>query len=374
MTSRLEHDVIELFPPSFAPWRGGGDDRDIAVLVSGGVDSSTAASLLKESGWNVLGITMKIPVAAGCERTRPCCGAEAALVCAKLGIGHYFLGVEDVFRKYVIEPFEAAYVAGRTPNPCVDCNTFLKFRVVWDFIEKTFGIRRLATGHYARIVDDSGEPRLGTAVDVDRDQSYFLYGIRRGRLGDLVFPLGDMTKQAVRELARKQGLGAAERIDSMELCFAASGDYRRALSGQLGAAKGPILDMAGNVLGEHNGIFNYTLGQRRGSGVAAGKPLYVTAISPKENSITLGPRDAVLRRDVRAEDLNTLIPERIRIGERLLGKIRSYGDGAPCTINEVGNNTIAVEFDDPQFAPCPGQRLVLYDERGFVAAGGAISL
>ena len=362
---------IRLFPPTFQAWESNNSDRQIAVLMSGGVDSSVAGLLLKEAGWSVLGITMKIPVAQQCSHPSPCCGAGAAVICRQLGISHYFLDVEGAFDKLIISPFRRAYAQGRTPSPCADCNSLLKFSLVWDFLEETFGIKNLATGHYARIVRKSGSAYLARASDRQRDQSYFLYGTPHDRLTQLVFPLGELSKQEVRELAHRNRFEVAERPDSMELCFAGEANYRNALE-ETSASSGPILDTAGKVLGHHQGISNFTVGQRRGLGVAAGAPLYVVRICPQDNSVTLGTREQASRRDVRAKQVNTFQPERLRPGEKLFGQIRSPGQASACTIVEVGPEATLVEFAEPQFGPCSGQRLVLYDEDGLVAAGGTI--
>jgi len=332
-------------------------------MISGGVDSSVAALLLNQSGWKVLGITMKIPIAESCTHPRPCCGVEAAVVCERLGIAHYFIDAAEAFERCVVGPFRDAYSEGLTPNPCLDCNTFLKFGVVWDFLEARFGITHLATGHYARVEHRGQAGHLVRAAQMERDQSYFLYGISRRRLPRLVLPLGGMTKDAVRTLAREHGLPVADRQDSMELCFAGEGNYRRALLEDGEDRSGPILDTTGAEIGRHEGIFNYTLGQRRGLTIATGEPLYVIDISPDNNSITVGTRAQACRREVTAENVNVLIPELLHSDARLYGKLRSYGDPKPCIVKATANGTISVEFERPQFAPTAGQHLVLYDER-----------
>ena len=367
-----KHHNVKLAPPTFEPWHPGDDPgRDIIVLMSGGVDSSTTVLLLKRAGWNVLGITMKMPVAERCDVQRSCCGLEAAYVARDLGIAHYYLDVRDAFRELVIEPFRQSYMDGRTPSPCVDCNTVFKFGLVWDVLESEFGVSSLATGHYARVIHEEDRVYLTRAVDKTRDQSYFLYGVPRKRLASLVLPLGDYTKDKVREIAGSAGMPVARRSDSMELCFAGEGDYRNAL-GEGSLAPGPVLDMSGNVLGEHDGIANFTLGQRKGLKIALGKPAYVTRINPENNSITVGTFDEAFEAIISAHEVNVLIPEKLRPGTRLLGKIRSQGDPTVCTVLESTVATMKVEFDSPQFAPTPGQRLVLYDDDEHVVCGGVI--
>jgi len=369
---------IRLVEPSLSPWKlGESGPKQIVVMMSGGVDSSIAAHLLKEQGWDVLGVTMNIPVSCKVS-LRGCCGADAALVCCDIGIPHYFIDVAEAFDELIIEPFRRAYAEGQTPNPCIDCNTLLKFSLVWGFVEAKFGIAYLATGHYARIIRDAGDVRLARANDKDKDQSYFLYGIARERLERFVLPLGELTKSEVRRIASKLNLSVAEKPESMELCFAGEGDYRAALGEQQAEREGDITDMQGNKIGTHKGISNYTLGQRRGVGFAGGKPLYVGRIDARTNTIALGERDEVSSRSISADCINVLIPDKLaRRGglaceQRLFGKIRSYGNPRACRIVEVSRRGVKVEFDEPQFAPCPGQRLVLYDEQDNVVAGGTI--
>ncbi len=363
---------MKVMEPSFAPWQPEKDrSKDIAVLMSGGVDSSVTAHLLREQGWHVLGVTMKIPVS--CEANiRGCCGADAAFVCHALNIPHYFVDVATDFEEFIIERFRLSYSRGETPNPCVDCNTFLKFSMLWDLIEEEFGITYLATGHYARVHKPAGRACLGRAADKTKDQSYFLYGIDSARLARLVLPLGDLTKDQVRSVARQLSLPVADKAESMELCFAGEGDYRAALIGPEVDKNGDITDMQGNIIGTHKGIANYTLGQRRGIGFAGGKPLYVGRIDAGANTIALGTREETSFRTVRANRINTLIPEELVVGNGAFGKIRSYGDPAPCQITDIGGDEITVEFKEPQFAPCPGQRLVLYDGHDGVIGGGTI--
>jgi tRNA-specific 2-thiouridylase len=364
---------IKLWPASFSPWSPNKErSRQIVVLMSGGVDSSVTAHLLKEDGWNVLGITMKIPISCDTDGRR-CCGADAAIVCKELDIPHYFVDITKAFNELIIKRFRQSYAKGQTPNPCVDCNSLLKFSLVWDFLEQTLGIRYLATGHYARVVKTGNEVRLGRAKDKTKDQSYFLYGIGRQKLPYFVLPLGELTKERVRAIAAQQYLSVAEKGESMELCFAGEGDYRTALTSEKANNEGDITDMQGNKIGTHKGISNYTLGQRKGIGFAGGKPLYVGKIDAETNTIALGDREEISSRVIKANQINVLIPEKLVAGERFFGKIRSYGDPRPCRIVDVSEETMMIEFDEPQFAPCPGQKLVLYDNADNIIAGGTIS-
>ena len=390
---------IKLLEPSLSPWEPKKEpSKQIAVLMSGGVDSSVTAYLLKEQGWDVLGITMKIPVSCN-TNSRGCCGADAAFVCGELNIPHYFVDVTEPFEELIIKQFRQSYARGETPNPCVDCNTFLKFSLLWDFLEETFGISYLATGHYAKVSrtarasqNSTDQTRLGRAKDKAKDQSYFLYGITREKLERFVLPLGELKKDEVRSTAAQLNLGVADKPESMELCFAGEGNYRLALDGVEANSPGDITDMQGNKISRHKGIAHYTLGQRQGIGYAGGKPLYVGKIDAGTNTIALGTREEVSARTVRANQINALIPEGLVTDRQFFGKIRSYSDPQPCKLIDVGlrralvsaepeagagqssrETDMTVEFDRPQFAPCPGQRLVLYNSNDNIVAGGTIS-
>ena len=364
---------IKLLPPSSSPWSPKNQpSRQIAVLMSGGVDSSVAAHLLKEDGWEVLGITMKTPLSSGTSSTA-CCGADAPSVCNQLSMPHYFVDVTEPFEQLIIKQFHQSYENGQTPNPCVDCNTSLKFSILWDFVQKKIGIGRLATGHYARVSKTNNHTRLGRAKDKAKDQSYFLYGIAAERLAGLVLPLGELTKNQVRSIAAQINLSTAGKSESMELCFAGHGDYRAALSAPETNRDGDITDMQGNKIGTHKGIANYTLGQRQGIGFAGGKPLYVAKINARTNTIALGTRDEVSFRTIRADRINVLVPEELITDKPLFGKIRSYGDLSACRVIGVDKGEMTVEFDEPQFAPCPGQKLVLYNTDDYIVAGGTIT-
>lgn len=362
---------MKLSGPSDKVWKAQGE-KDIAVLMSGGVDSSVTALLLKEECWNVAGITMKIPYADMCDYRRSCCGMEAAYICRDLDIAHYFIDVQDEFRSLVIDRFSRSYRAGLTPSPCVDCNTELKFSRVWDFITDALGIAHMASGHYARVLHEQDNYYLASATDSDRDQSYFLYGVERDRLPYLHFPLGDMKKPDVRRIAKSHHLAVARRTDSMELCFAGEGDYREAI-GDVKSSPGYIVDVQGNAIGSHDGIYGFTIGQRKGIGVAVGKPLYVTELDAAQNRVVVGEKDTLFKHVVQADEVNILQPHMLKIGQMLYGKIRSQGDASACAVLDASTGSIEVRFEEAVFAPAPGQRLVLYDDVRRVVAGGIIT-
>jgi tRNA-specific 2-thiouridylase len=363
---------IKLQRSSHLSWQPSKEiDKQIAVLMSGGVDSSTAAYLLKQQGWDVLGITMKVPLSTNANK-RTCCGTDAAFVCEQLAVPHYTVDVTEPFEEIIIKPFHQSYARGLTPNPCVDCNTFLKFSLLWDFLREKFGTAFLATGHYAKVYKADGRFHLGKAKDKTKDQSYFLYGISLNKLPNLILPLGELTKEEVRAIAADAHLPVAEKSESMELCFAGQGNYRDVLTDAAFNKPGDITDMQGHIIAEHKGIANFTLGQRRGVGFAGGKPLYVGKIDAQKNTIALGTKGEISSRTVSANQLNVLISEGLVVGSRFFGKIRSYVDSHPCKLTEVNNDVMTVEFDQPQFAPCPGQRLVLYNTRDYITAGGTI--
>lgn len=366
--------TLKLLPPSFSAWQERAGQKSIFLLMSGGVDSSVTAHLLKEDGWNILGVTMKVPVAEKCGLASPCCGADAALVAQQLDLCHYYLDSLDLFAEKIIAPFKLDYAQGRTPNPCLNCNSLLKFTAVWDFLRATFGNYPVATGHYARIVkrEQPSETRMVRARETKKDQSYFLYGIPREDLAQVYFPLGEMKSKAdTRAIARKIGISVAEKKDSMELCFAGEDDYRQALN-PAGQVEGAILNDRGEEVGRHQGIQNFTLGQRRGVGVATGVPAYVLKILPAENTVVIGPREAAMTRRVTAGLLNKLVPESLVAGANIFACIRSGSKPRACQIIVCGANSVEVEFAEAVFAPTPGQHLVLYDAENAVLCGGTI--
>ncbi len=351
-------------PSSPPPFSFSERSSAVAVLLSGGVDSAVAAWMLRNSGKQVLAVTMIIP---GMKKGET---EEAAAVAEFLSLPHYVVEMDREFQEAVIDPFLRCYLSGKTPNPCVLCNERLKFGLLWRELEDFFGPLSLATGHYARVIEKEGEFALARGIDRDKDQSYFLSGLSRERLSRLLLPLGDRTKDEVRDLARSAGLPAAEKRESMDICFAGEGDYRALLEGE--NTPGLIVDEEGKTLGTHRGILHHTVGQRKGLGISSKEGVYVLRLDRERNQVVVGPRKRAYSRSVSAERINLLLPEKLAACQPLRGKCRSHGEPAPCVLLTRKGGGMTVRFNEPQFAPAPGQRLVLYDEKDCVVAAGDI--
>ena len=342
----------------------------VAVLMSGGVDSSVTTALLKRAGYDVVGVTMRVPSAVGGWASSA--AGSAAAVARELDVPHYIADVHDCFREKVLEPFRASYRRGETPSPCVICNATVKFGAVLDAVRKQFGIAKIASGHYARIAETADGWGLFKSADELKDQSYFLYRLRREVLADVLFPLGEQTKVETRRVAAELGLAVANRDDSLELCFAGHADYRAALGENPDAGPGDVLDLSRRVIGKHEGISRYTIGQRSGLGIAGKVPLYVIDIDAAHNTVTLGDRAAAQGHIVHASVLNILAPALLRRGATVMGKIRSRQPGGECEVVDFDENALAVRFASPQHGVTPGQHLVLYSANGQVLGGGII--
>ncbi len=347
----------------------------VLVAMSGGVDSSVAAGILVEQGYDVVGATMKLFCHGEDVPDRPCCSLDsvndARRVCEQLGIPHYVLNLETRFGHDVVENFVSEYSRGRTPIPCVRCNTFTKFR---DFLKKADAVdaRWVATGHYARVAD--GELLRG--VDENKDQTYFLWGIDRAVLSRLLLPVGDLDKAATRRRAHEMGLEViAEKAESQEICFVPDGDYARILEQKLPSdapalSKGPIVTSTGVVVGEHNGFARYTIGQRRGVPGGFATPMYVVAIRAEDRAVVIGTREELLGNGLVASEVNWLatVPA---AGARVSVRVRHRAPLASAQIVRVDRDIIELALDEPVAAITPGQSLVLYDGNR-VLGGGVI--
>jgi tRNA-uridine 2-sulfurtransferase len=355
----------------------------VVVAMSGGVDSSVVAALLADEGYDVVGVTMQLyDHGAATHRKGACCAGQdihdARDVAARIGVPHYVLDYEARFREKVIEPFARAYVSGETPIPCVACNQHMKFADLFG-AARDLGADLLATGHYVVARDDGrGGQALYRAADQDRDQSYFLFATTRGQLRRLRFPLGGLPKAEVRELARRYGLINAEKADSQDICFVPAGHYsdmiERLMPGA--AAPGDIVDAEGRVLGRHAGIVHYTIGQRRGLGIASTQPLYVVALDAKQGRVVVGPRAALARTRLKLRSINwigegemaDLPPDGLMISAR----VRSTRPPAPALLTPEGE----VEFIEPETGVSPGQACVFYESlapQARVLGGGFIA-
>jgi tRNA-uridine 2-sulfurtransferase len=343
----------------------------VVVALSGGVDSATAAGLLVEAGQRVVGITMRLYDAAGTSASigGRCCGPrdveDARRVAAHLGIPFYVADYADEFRARVMDDFVDEYARGRTPNPCVRCNQHIKFTPLLKRA-RALGAGALATGHYARIVDGPDGPRLRRARDPQKDQSYFLFNMPREALPFVRFPLGELTKDEVRAHARRLGLPNCDKPESQEICFVPDGDYagfvaRHAPPGSVSG--GEIVDASGRVLGNHDGVHHFTVGQRRGLGVAAPEPVYVVSVDALTRRVTVGGAAELDRKRITVVDAEWSGP----LPERAAVQIRYRHRAQPATLRPLGE-TVDVEFDAPERAPAPGQAAVFYD--GDVVLGG----
>jgi len=363
--------------------------QTIAVAMSGGVDSSTVAAMLRAEGHNVIGLTMQLwnqrrlarqPGMPESIQGR-CCSLDdvydARRVAETIGIPYYVVNQEDRFERDVVRPFVQDYLSGRTPIPCSLCNNHLKFDQLL-IVAQQIGADHLASGHYARIEYDADRGRwlLKRGADSAKDQTYFLFGLTQEQLSRTRFPLGGMSKPQVRELARRHGLALAEKPDSQEICFVPGGDYKHFLDAYLAERGEPLPDTAGElvttrgeVIGEHNGIHNFTVGQRKGLGVATGSPLYVLQINGESRQVVVGNDEDLYSRTLHAHRLNFISVQDLDSRIRVRVKIRHRHEPAPAFVEKVGSDDALVTFDEPQRAITPGQAAVFYQEDVVVGGG-----
>lgn len=350
--------------------------------MSGGVDSSTTAALLKENGYEVIGVTMQIwpseDLAAEADRFGGCCSLEAVQearrVAARLGILHYVMNFKKVFEEKVISDFCREYARGRTPNPCIRCNQFIKFDALL-MRARALDADFIATGHYARIEFNSSAKKffLKKGIDPRKDQSYVLYGMTQESLQHTLMPLGGYTKEEVRRMAHQWKLPVADRPESQEICFIPDDNYGRFVERRIEehARPGAIIDRKGEKLGEHRGILFYTVGQRRGLGISSSEPLYVVEIDRGKNTLIVGREKDIYADELWAEDVNYISKNHLEELTQVQARIRYNMEEAPATVNPLGNGRVQVRFKKPQRAITPGQAVVFY-QGDTVLGGGTI--
>lgn len=336
----------------------------VLVGMSGGVDSSACALILKEMGYSVTGLTLSL-----CEKDMARDLADAKSVCQKLDIPHLNIDLSDDFKERVIDDFITQYKKGLTPNPCLECNKHIKFGKMLD-IALDKGFDKIATGHYSRVEKLGDRYILKKAKDLSKDQSYVLYGLTQHQLKHLILPLGDLTKPEIREKAENGGLVNANRPDSQDICFVPDGDYASFIEKVDGfiSEKGNYLDIEGNILGKHQGVINYTIGQRKGLGIALGKPQFVIDKNALDNTVVLGDEEHLFKSEVEVCNLNFIPFDKLEKEMKVKAKLRYRHTEQPATIYPLENGNVKIIFDEPQRAPSPGQAAVFYD--GDIVVGG----
>ena len=354
----------------------------VLVAMSGGVDSSVAAVLLAQEGYSLVGVTMKVWDYAGVGvkgKETGCCSLDsindARKIADSIGFPHYVIDLRDIFRKKIIDNFISEYLRGRTPNPCVLCNSFVKWEALLQKADQ-LGCDYIATGHYAKIHESEGRYVISKGSDDLKDQSYVLWGISQENLARTLLPLGNYTKPEIRQIASKHGFKSiANKSESYEICFVPDNDYRGFLMRSVEGIEnelegGDVVDTSGKVLGKHRGYPFYTIGQRKGLDIALGKPAYVSNIDPENNRVTLGFREDLLSTHATVKQVNMVKYGRVPLeGLKVTGKVRYHDQGTPCTITPFGDDTLMAVFDKPVSAITPGQSAVFYQDDDIIAGG-----
>ena len=348
------------------------------IAMSGGVDSSVAAYIMRSNGYDCIGCTMKLydNEDAGVPKDHSCCSLDdvedARSVAYKLGMPYYVFNFSDDFKEKIICKFIESYENGRTPNPCIDCNRYMKFDKLYERA-KLLGCEYVVTGHYARIDKENGRYVLKKALDASKDQSYVLYSLTQDQLAHTLFPLGGTSKDETRRIAEECGFSNANKPDSQDICFVPDGDYAKVIALHTGKtyAPGDFIDKDGNVIGTHRGIVHYTIGQRKGLGVSAATPLYVCKIDVGQNTVTLGEDRDLFSTELTVGDFNWISGEAPRDPFKCDAKIRYRQKQQPATVFPLEDGKVKIVFDEPQRAITPGQAAVLYDGET-VLGGGTI--
>lgn len=340
----------------------------VVIGMSGGVDSSVAAYLLKEKGYEVIGVSMKM---LNCHNPET---EDAKKVADKLGIEFHILDMWDLFEEKVRKPFVEEYLAGRTPNPCCVCNRCIKWEALYRYALEN-GANYIATGHYAKVDRlPNGRYAVRNSSSASKDQTYVLYGLSQEHLSHTIMPLGEYTKERIRDIATQIGLTVADKPDSQDICFIPDNDYEKYIREHSSLdhdTSGNFVDDKGNVVGRHKGYFCYTIGQRKGLGIALGKPVFVNHIDSEKNEVRVGDEDIIFTKSLRAGQVNLMGTDHIEAGDRYMAKIRYAHKGDMCRVLSYDGYTLCLEFDRPVRAITPGQSVVLYDGE-YVMAGGII--
>ena len=347
--------------------------KKVVIGLSGGVDSSVAALLLKKQGYEVIGATMQTWKEGDIDNREASVIEDARRVADALGIEHHVIPFYDTFKCHVMDYFVDEYLHGRTPNPCVVCNRHVKWEAMLQYAN-SIGAEYIATGHYARIDQlENGRYSVKRAATAAKDQTYALYGLTQEQLSHTIMPVGQFEKNQIRQMADEAGIPVAHKQDSQDICFIPDGDYASFIKKETGEefAPGNFVDIEGNILGQHKGIIHYTIGQRKGLNISLGRPAFVLEIRPETNEVVLGENEELFTHTVRANHLNFMAVEDIEGEVKAFGKIRYNHKGDNCTVRKIGDDMIECTFEVPVRAVTPGQALVLY-QGDYVLGGGII--